>query len=78
MQQVTVGAKYQVVIPRRVRQSVQGLKPGRKVSVRKVDERTITITTHPEDWVKETYGMMRGVWKDPIRELQKLRDEWER
>lgn len=80
MQQVTVGTKYQVVIPKEVRRKIKGLKPGSKVSVHSVDEKTLTIKTEPKSWVERTSGLMKDAWKDidPIAELEKMRDEWER
>jgi len=79
MQQVTVGTKYQIVIPKEVRKKVKGLRPGSKVSVNKLDENTIAIKTKPQDWVERTRGMMTEAWKniDTTAELEKMRDEWE-
>lgn len=79
MQQVTVGPKYQIVIPKEVRKKIKTLKPGSKVTVHQVDEDTITIKTSPINWVERTYGMMSEAWKDidPIKELEKMRNEWE-
>jgi len=79
MQQVTVGTKYQIVIPKDVRKKVKGLRPGSKVSVNKLDENTIAIKTKPQDWVERTRGMMTEAWKniDTTAELEKMRDEWE-
>lgn len=79
MQLVTVGTKYQIVIPKEVRKKLKGLKPGSKVGLHVVDETTATIRAEPKNWVDRTYGMMAGAWKDidPIREVEKMRDEWE-
>lgn len=79
MQQVTVGPKYQIVIPKEVREKLNGLTPGAKVMVGKVNKDTITIKTNPKNWVERTRGMMTKAWKDidPIAELEKGRDEWE-
>ena len=79
MQQVTVGTKYQIVIPKEVRKKIKGLRPGSKVSVNKLDENTIAIKTKPLDWVERTRGMMTEAWKniDTTAELEKMRDEWE-
>lgn len=79
MQQVTVGTKYQIVIPKEVREKVKSLKPGVKVSVQSVDEDTIAIKTNPQDWVERVSGMMTEAWKDfdPAVEVKKMRDEWE-
>lgn len=79
MHQVTVGPKYQIVIPKEVRKKIRDLRPGAKVMVGKVNGNTISIKTNPKSWVDRTYGMMKDAWKDidPIAELEKGRDEWE-
>ena len=79
MQQVTVGTKYQIVIPKEVRKRIKGLKPGQKVKIYSADENTVSIKITQQDWVERTYGMMTDAWKgiDPIAELEKMRDEWE-
>lgn len=80
MQQVTVGTKYQIVIPKEVRKKIKGLKPGSKVSVGLSDEATITVKTNPEDWLKRTRGMMKDAWEgiDTTKYLQNLRNEWDK
>lgn len=79
MQQVTVGTKYQIVIPKEVRKKVKGLKPGSKVSVNITDENTLTVKTNPQDWLIRTKGIATEAWKgiDTTAELEKMRDEWE-
>lgn len=79
MQTVTVGPKYQVVIPKEVRKKLKGVKKGSKVSV-SVKGGAVVIKPMQDDWVKRTYGSMKEAWKDidPIAELNKMRDEWER
>ncbi len=79
MQQVTVGTKYQIVIPKEVRKMVKGLKPGSKVSVNVSDQNTLTVKTDPQDWLKRTKGIMTEAWKglDTTAELEKMRNEWE-
>lgn len=78
--QVTVGAKYQIVIPKEVRKKIKGLKPGSKVSVRQTDQETITIKTTPQNWLERTRGMMSEAWKgiDTTKYLEDLRNEWDR
>ena len=78
MQQVTVGTKYQIVIPKEVRKLVNGFKPGRMVSVKQIDENTVTITTSPASWVEKNKGLMTESWKgiDMGKELEKIRNEW--
>ncbi|MBI4096278.1 MAG: AbrB/MazE/SpoVT family DNA-binding domain-containing protein [Candidatus Levybacteria bacterium] len=79
MQQVTVGTKYQIVIPKEIRIKLKGLKPGIKLSVQQIDENAVTLKIDPLDWIRRTAGMMTEAWKDidPIAEIQKGRDEWE-
>lgn len=80
MQQVTVGAKYQIVIPKEVRKKVKGLKPGNKVSIRQTDEETITIKTSSEGWLTRTRGIAKKAWAgiDTTQYLEDLRNEWDR
>lgn len=79
MQLVTIGPKYQIVIPKEVRKKIKNLKPGGKVSVYTHDEgKSITIDPEPQSWVERTAGMMTDAWKgiDPIAEVEKMRGEW--
>lgn len=80
MQQVTVGAKYQIVIPREVRKKIKELRPGAKVSVHLVDKDTVTIKTNPKSWVERTRGIAKDAWKniDTTKYLEHLRNEWDR
>lgn len=78
--EITVGTKYQIVIPKEVRKQIKGIKPGAKVIVSSSDKNTITINSYPDsaNWAKRTAGLMRDAWKksDPIKELEKSRNEW--
>lgn len=78
MQQVTIGTKNQIVLPKEVRKKIKGLKPGRKVTVYPIDDETIQIKLSDQDWVDRGYGLMKNAWKgiDPIEELEKMRNEW--
>ena len=80
MQQVTVGTKYQIVIPKEVRKKVKGLRPGSKVSVRLTDEATITVKTSSKNWVERTRGIAKKAWEgiDTTKYLENLRNEWDR
>lgn len=79
MELVTVGRKYQIVIPKTVRKKLKGIKPGTKVALGVQDENTATIKTAKESWSDKSYGFMREGWKDidPAAEIEKMRDEWE-
>lgn len=76
---VTVGPKSQVVIPKKVRQVAYKIKKGVKALVVPVDDRTVMVSVKPKNWVVETYGMFKGMWKgDATKLIRKLRDEeWE-
>ena len=78
MQLVTVGTKYQIVIPKKIRKQISGIRPGVKVGVRSVGKNIITIKPVADNWVDRTYGIMKTAWKalDPIAELEKMRNEW--
>lgn len=79
MQLVTVGTKYQIVIPKEVRKKIKGIKPGAKVVVYPNGKNTVTIKAEEKSWVERTRGIAKDAWKDidPIKELEKMRDEWE-
>lgn len=78
MQLVTVGSKYQIVIPKEVRSKIKGLRPGSKVSI-KTDKKTITVKPVAKNWSDAHYGAFKKYWKgtDPAAEVEKMRDEWE-
>jgi AbrB family looped-hinge helix DNA binding protein len=71
----TVSAKYQVVIPKKLRAKLQ-IKPGQKVYLSSNKRGEIIVKT--TSVVSEMYGSMKGAWgHDPDKELKKMRDEWE-
>lgn len=45
---VTVGPKYQIVIPKSVREKVKGIKSGSKVGICAESEDTIVIKINPK------------------------------
>ena len=57
MAQVTVSPKFQVVIPRAVREAL-GIKPGQKVQVVQYDNRVELIPVKP---TKQTRGFLKGI-----------------
>ncbi len=79
MQLVTVGSRYQIVIPKEVRQKIKDLRPGSKVMVKLDSHDTVTLKTQKQKWSDRTYGLMKDAWKgiDPALEIDKMRDEWE-
>jgi AbrB family looped-hinge helix DNA binding protein len=57
METVTVSPKFQVVIPRRVRESLD-IRPGQKVQVIRYEDRIELIPVRP---VRETRGFLEGI-----------------
>lgn len=80
MQLVTVGTKYQIVIPKEVRKNIKGIKPGVKLMVNGVKEGIITIQTEEKSWLERTRGIAREAWKgiNTTKYLEDLRDEWDK
>lgn len=78
MQLVTVGSRYQIVIPKEVRKKVKGIIPGAKVAV-STSKNKVEVIPKQGDWVERTRGIMVEAWKgiDPAAEIDKMRDEWE-
>ncbi len=79
MQQVTIGTKYQIVIPKQVRMQDKDLRPGAKVMVGRTKEGVITVKATRKNWSDESYGFMKEAWKniDPATEIDKMRNEWD-
>lgn len=61
---VTVSPKYQVVIPKEIRESM-GIEPGQKVRVFRYGDRVEVI---PERPIREARGMFRGIDTDVPRD----------
>ena len=57
METVTVSTKYQIVIPRKVREKM-GVKVGQKITVLAYDDRIVLIPLRP---VQESRGSLKGI-----------------
>ncbi|PKN71721.1 MAG: AbrB family transcriptional regulator [Deltaproteobacteria bacterium HGW-Deltaproteobacteria-12] len=68
MQSVTVSPKYQVVIPKSVRESLN-LRPGQKMQVVEYAGRIELI---PEREIKELRGFLKGINTEFKREADRL------
>jgi AbrB family looped-hinge helix DNA binding protein len=65
MEKVKVSPKFQVVIPRKVREELE-LKPGQELQIYILDG---TIRLHPPRSIKELRGIAKGMkWKDEDRD----------
>lgn len=73
MSSSTVSAKYQVVIPKELRQQLN-IKAGQKVYLTSNKSGEITIKTHSQ--VAKLYGSVADGWgKDSTQYMRTLRDE---
>jgi AbrB family looped-hinge helix DNA binding protein len=68
MQTVTVSPKYQVVIPKQIRETLK-LKPGQKMRVTEYDNRIELI---PDRAISELRGFLKGIDTDFIRESDRV------
>lgn len=66
--QVTLSTKYQVVIPREIRQAL-GLRPGQKIEAIRYRDRIELVPVKP---MAETRGFLRGIDTDVPREPDRL------
>jgi len=70
---VTLSAKYQVVIPKKIREELQ-LCPGQKLTVRKSRDGGVRIST--DSVAAELRGKFKGLWgRDSTAWLDKQRAE---
>lgn len=68
MQTVTVSPKYQVVIPKSIREALQ-LRPGQKMQVIEFEGRIELI---PEMDIKQLHGFLKGINTEFKREDDRL------
>lgn len=68
METVTVSPKYQVVIPRKIRESLK-IKPGQKVQVMLLNNRIVLVPIVP---LQETRGFLKGIDTTVDREIDRV------
>ena len=66
MDAVTVSPKYQVVIPKKVRQALN-IQPGQKMQVIEYGNHIVMIPVRP---IQEARGSLPGIDTDPLREKE--------
>jgi len=77
---VKVSPKYQVVIPKEVRDKLTYLKPGLNVTV-EITDGTINISKPLTDkakghlWLKKATGALRGTYGNPDKYISNIRSE---
>ena len=67
MPRVTVSAKFQIVIPREIREKL-GLRPGQRITLL---ERDGIITAIPDQPLEKFRGILKGMSRGGLREKQK-------
>jgi AbrB family looped-hinge helix DNA binding protein len=68
MTTVTISPKYQIVIPKEIRQKLK-LKPGQKLQIIQIGDRLEFITVKS---IKETRGFLKGIDTSIEREEDRL------
>jgi len=68
MQTVTVSPKYQVVIPKKIRESLH-LQPGQKMQIIEYNGRVELI---PERDITELRGFLKGINTEFVREADRI------
>lgn len=72
-----IGTKYQIVIPKGIRQQIKQIKPGSKLGVNLIDEHTIKLIVVPKNWSDINYGKYKKYLRGASLEIEKMRSEWE-
>ncbi|HEY72595.1 MAG: AbrB/MazE/SpoVT family DNA-binding domain-containing protein [Chloroflexi bacterium] len=70
-----ISAKYQVVIPKLVRESLQ-LQP-RSTLLFLLDGDTVILRPQPASFTETTRGLHKELWPDPDAWLEEERASWE-
>lgn len=75
MENSIVSNKYQIVIPKKLRQQL-GIKPGQKLHIERLGSDSLKVTT--KSALDKYVGSVQGVWgDDPAKTIRKQRDEWD-
>ena len=72
--------KYQVVIPKQVRERMQ-LKAGMTVVIHSLDEQHAVLVKHPEDYLQALRGLGKDMWRalgGGTRYIHQERATWDR
>ncbi len=63
MRIATLSQKYQIVVPRKVRDRLR-LKAGAKIAIHPLDDMRAVIVKQPADYVKALKGLGKEVWEE--------------
>ncbi|OGC51635.1 hypothetical protein A2982_02025 [candidate division WWE3 bacterium RIFCSPLOWO2_01_FULL_39_13] len=72
-----VSTKYQVVIPKEIRNVTKGVIPGATVKIMSISPSDIQISLSPKGstWADKARGAAKGVYEKEY--LENLRNEWQ-
>jgi len=76
-QTAKVSSKYQIVIPKRVRQEL-GLQPGDRLLIR-LEDGKVVMRLRPRSYAQHLRGLHKEVWEDidAAEYVDKEREAWE-
>ncbi len=74
----TIGSKYQIVIPKEIRQEMN-IKPGQKLYVDASGDGTINLIVPPKNWSDQNFGALKKDWQgiNMTGEVERIRNESE-
>ncbi len=72
---VRIGSKYQVIIPRAVREALR-LAPDEQLLFL-MDGETVTLLSRPANFTAAMRGLHKGLWEDAGRQIEEERAAWE-
>ena len=76
-EEVKIGAKSQIVIPARIRNSVK-IGPGDILIMTSDRNGRISLIKKPQNWAASACACCKGAWGEkPLEALQKERESWE-
>lgn len=78
MPTIKLSSKYQITIPRAVRERLE-LKRGSKITM-VAGEKGAILLPYPQKWTDYAWGLGKEIWKgvDPLEYIRQERTSWEK
>lgn len=78
MSETTISPKYQIVIPKEVREKAK-IKEGQKLNVYSLGD-SIVLTPKPKNYTEKMLGLGKEIWKnvDPLEYIRRERADWDK
>lgn len=80
METTKLSGKYQIVVPKAIREQLK-LKAGMFVALHPIDDDRAILVKHPADYVKALKGLGKDLWKElggGAQYLRKERASWQK